>query len=540
MNITVKYFFICFSFIFIITSIHSYSQKLPSYGERALLSKPSKFNTDSQLSGSSLIISKNISEPEEYILGAGDRLFISIRGVEEQSFDVFINPEGTVFIPSVGVIELKELSLSNGKEKIKNEISNNFKNVNVDISITDIKFINVNLIGDVQKPSSHNIPAVTRLNDLVALSAGLNTTANLRDIIVIDKNGTSSSYDLLRYFRFGEKLSNPYLKDGSIVKIKKADKLVSIYGAVPNYGTYEFREDEFVDDLIELAGGLTDIAREDSIEVISFMNDNKTLESKYFNFDELTSLKVKLKNGDKVVVREKTEYLTDRLVTVNGYVRSPGVYKIQKGVTTLKQILLNEAGGFIEDASLKDAYIIRANGDADVEDPEFERLKLIPIADMTEDEYDYFKAKSREKKGRMIVDFVKLFIENDDTEDIILKKGDKILIPEAKNYISIVGQVVNPGNIVYKENFSVENYIETAGGYSWRAIESDVRIIKANTGEWVEADKIEKLEPGDIIWVPEELPAPKFWDVFIDALTIVGQVATVVAAVVAVVIASRN
>ena len=120
------------------------------------------------------------------------------------------------------------------------------------------------------------------------------------------------------------------------------------------------------------------------------------------------------------------------------------------------------------------------------------------------------------------------------------KKGDKILIPEAKNYISIVGQVVNPGNIVYKQNFTVENYIETAGGFSWRAIESDVRIIKANTGEWVEADDIEQLEPGDIIWVPEELPAPKFWDVFIDALTIFGQVATVVAAVVAVVIASRN
>ncbi len=538
MNITVKYFLICF--IFIISSIQIYSQKLPSYGERALLSQTPKVESNLPGSGNPLIISKNISEPESYVLGAGDRLFISIRGVDEQNIDVIINPEGTVFIPGVGVVELKDLNLSEGKEKLKNEISNNFKNVNVDISITDVKIINVNLIGDVVKPSSHNIPAVTRLNDLVAASAGLNITANMRDIVVIDKNGISTSYDLLRYFRFGEKSNNPYLKDGSIIKIRKADKLVSIFGAVPNYGTYEFKDGESVYEFIELAGGLIDIAREDSIEVISFMDDNKTLESKYFNLDELTSSKLKLKNSDKVVIREKSEYLTDRLVTVRGFVKSPGVYKIQKNVTTLKQILLNEAGGFIEDASLKDAYIIRSNGDADDEDPEFERLKLIPIADMTEDEYDYYKAKSREKKGRMIVDFEKLFVENDNTEDIILKKGDKILIPEAKNYISIVGQVVSPGNIVYKQNFTVENYIETAGGFSWRAIESDVRIIKANTGEWVEADDIEQLEPGDIIWVPEELPAPKFWDVFIDALTIFGQVATVVAAVVAIVIASRN
>jgi protein involved in polysaccharide export with SLBB domain len=487
-----------------------------------------------------LLISKNISEPDEYILGAGDRLFISIRGVDEQNIDVIITPEGTVFIPGVGVVQLRDLSLSDGKDKLKDEISNNFKDVEVDISILDVKIINVNLIGDVIKPSSQNVPAVARLNDLVSTSAGLNVTADLRDIIIIDKNGVSRSYDLLKYYRYGDKSNNPYLTDASIVKIKKADKIISIYGAVPNFGFYEFKEDEYADELIELAGGITDHGREDSIEVISFMDDNKTLTSRYFNLKELITSKVKLKVGDKIVVREKPEYLTDRLVTVKGFIKSPGVYKIQKGVTTLKDVLLNEAGGFLEDASLKDSYIIRSTGENENEDPEFERLKLIPIADMTEDEYDYFKAKAREKKGRMIVDFEKLFIDNKVSENIILKKGDNIVIPEAKNYISIVGQVVNPGNIIYKENFSVDNYIETAGGFSWRAIESDVRIIKANTGEWVEADDVEKLEPGDIIWVPEELPAPRFWDVFIDALTIVGQAATVVAAVVAVVIASRN
>ena len=89
------------------------------------------------------------------------------------------------------------------------------------------------------------------------------------------------------------------------------------------------------------------------------------------------------------------------------------------------------------------------------EDPEFERLKLIPVQDMTEDEYDYFKAKSREKKGRMVVDFEKLFIEGDESENIVLKKGDKIYVPEAKNYITIVGQVVNPGNIIFKNNLTI-------------------------------------------------------------------------------------
>ena len=534
-----KYFFICFITLTAFLFNQTLSQKLPDYKERALLIPLSSNVEEKVIPTEPLIISKTITEPDDYILDSGDRLFVSIQGVEDQNFDLIINPEGSVYLPGIGIINLRGLSLSAGKEKLVGEISNNFKDVNVDISIVDVKMIKVNLIGDVTKPASYNLPAVARLNDLISASFGLSTSADLRNIIVIS-NDETNTYDLLKFFRSGDNENNPYLENGATVKINKADKLVSIYGAVPNFGVYEFKDGETVFDLIELARGLNDNARTDSIEVISFKDDNKTHESSYYSFDEIKSTNIKLNKSDKVVVREKTEYLVDRLVSVSGYVKSPGVYKIKKGETTLKQILLFEAGGFTEDASLTDAYIIRTDGDTDTEDPEFERLSLIPITDMTEDEYDYFKAKSREKKGRMIVDFEKLFIENDDSEDIVLKKGDKIYVPEAKNYITIVGQVVNPGNIIFKRSFSVDDYIQTAGGFSWRAIENDVRVIKANTGEWIEADDIEELKPGDIIWVPEELPPPKFWDVFIDALTIVGQVATVVAAVIAIVIASRN
>jgi len=49
----------------------------------------------------------------------------------------------------------------------------------------------------------------------------------------------------------------------------------------------------------------------------------------------------------------------------------------------------------------------------------------------------------------------------------------------------------------------------------------------------------DKIEPGDAIWIPEDPPGPKFWDVFTTSLNILGQVAAIVAAAIAVVIASR-
>ena len=114
----------------------------------------------------------------------------------------------------------------------------------------------------------------------------------------------------------------------------------------------------------------------------------------------------------------------------------------------------------------------------------------------------------------MVVDFERLFNNNDLSEDLILKRGDEIFVPESKKYITLVGQVINPGNIIYKPSLKIDDYIELAGGFGWRALENDIRVIKSNSGEWIDADDVKELEPGDIIWVPENPPNPRFWDIF--------------------------
>ena len=172
-------------------------------------------------------------------------------------------------------------------------------------------------------------------------------------------------------------------------------------------------------------------------------------------------------------------------------------------------------------------------------DPEYERLKLIPTDKMTEDEYDYFKAKSRQSTGVVVVDFVKLFEKNDLSENIVLRKNDVINVPEKKDYIIMLGQFVNPGKIIFDSTLTVQDYIKLAGGFGWRAMEGDVRVIKAKTGEWVDADEDVLVQPGDTIWAPEEPPAEKFWVVFTQVLSVVAQVAAILAAAAAVIIATR-
>lgn len=504
---------------------------MPTYPERS-------FNSFSDSSFSKYMqASEGIINPEEYKVGPGDNIFISISGIEERNFNLLINHEGFLYIPRIGAVDLRNKSLAEAKVLIRSQLEKNFKNVDIYIALGEVRKIKVSLIGNVTNQSSIVLSSNSRLQDLLKNSAGLNSSSDIRNIKIVSKDGTTGVYDLLSFLRNGDFKQNPYLKDGDVVIIERVNKIVSIMGLVLYPATYEFREGETINDLINLAGGLTYKARKDSIELIRFDEDGINQSSQYFSYDYIQQNNIELKFSDLIVVRELTTYYDEQWVSITGKVKYPGVYNIVKNKTKLSEII-KQAGGFLEDASLVDATLYRTDADSSY-DPEFERIKLIPRVDMTDDEYDYFKAKSRQRYGKVVVDFKALFKGNQMNEDVILKRKDVIYIPEKKNYISIIGQVVNPGNLVYASNLKVSDYIQLAGGFSWRAIEGDVRVIKVNTGEWVDADDVEFLDPGDTIWVLEDPPGPKFWDVFLTSLSVVAQLAAIVAASVAVIVATR-
>lgn len=509
-------------------------QIFPDYKERTIANlSDSVYNYNP-----SLTATEGSVDPDEYFVGPGDKMFISIRGLEETALNVTVNQEGFLYIPKVGGIDLRKTSLKSAKEKITSAINKFYKNVDIFISLTDFRRIKVNLLGDVKKPSSYILPGNARLMDLVGNSSGLNPTSNYRNIKIIGRNGETKSYDLIKFLRFGERSSNPALNEGEIILIDKVDRLVYISGLVKYPGAYEFKENESVGELINISGGLLSKARRDTIEIIRFSADGKSQVSNYYSYDELEQGNVILTKQDQVVVREIPEYYIERYVSINGFIKYPGFYKIIQDKTTLYDII-QEAGGFRKEASLTEASLFRTMGTVE-NDPEFERLKLIPRNDMSDDEYDYLKAKSRQRKGKVIVDFDKLFRLHDMSENVVLMRGDVISIPEAKNYIVMLGQVVAGGDIVYQPGLNYKDYIALAGGFGWRAKTGDVRIIKANSGEWVDADESDTLKPGDAVWVPEKPPPPKFWDVFTTSLSIFGQLAAIIAATVAVIIATRK
>ncbi|MBD3161451.1 MAG: hypothetical protein GF346_04495, partial [Candidatus Eisenbacteria bacterium] len=231
-----------------------------------------------------------------------------------------------------------------------------------------------------------------------------------------------------------------------------------------------------------------------------------------------------LRPNDIVFVRSIPEYRIKTLVEIRGQVLHPGLYSIHEGSTRLADVI-RWAGGPTEDAFLREATLVRQQA-VSLEDKEFERLLQVPPADMTEEEYEYFKLRSRETPGLMVVDFRKLLEDEDSSQNILLRRGDRITIPSVKDFVSVLGMVRAPGNVLHDPALDPEDYIDRAGGYAEKADRGDARVIRAAGGEWVSLGDVDRVEPGDTIWIPEK-GERRFWETFQSVIAVTTQIVTI-------------
>jgi len=194
-------------------------------------------------------------------------------------------------------------------------------------------------------------------------------------------------------------------------------------------------------------------------------------------------------------------------------------------VTKLSDII-NLAGYFTDQANLEEARIIRPVTSS-MRDLEYERLRLMMVSDMTPDEYEYFKDRSRVSEGTISIDFVRLFMEHDALYDIVLEDGDQIFVPLKRELVNILGAVESPGYIKSKDDASLDYYIQLAGGYNWNAKKRSVRIIKAGTGQRLKPSKTTKIEGGDTIHIPEKRPI-NYWQSFLQGTQLFANMATLI------------
>ena len=289
------------------------------------------------------------------------------------------------------------------------------------------------------------------------------------------------------------------------------EKTLTIHGEVHYPGIYKYAANETVEDLILQAGGLKETASTVKVDIARRIINPKALST-----DSIIShtYSLALKDGfvidgepgfilmpfDEVYVRRSPGHNIQKNVSVEGNVIFAGVYTITHKNERVSD-LIKKAGGLNDVAYIKGARLERrTNAD--------ERLRMQTVFRMLQAQVgqkDTLNAALLELGDSYPVgiDFEKALKNPGCDEDIVLREGDRIIVPEYNGTVKISGDVMYPNTVTYEKGKRPAYYIDQAGGWGNRAKKSHTYIIYMN-GKVAKVGHNAKIQPGCEIVVPSK------------------------------------
>lgn len=419
---------------------------------------------------------------------------------------------------------------NNGKEKrIKDVAKSDFNNYIpnngdiIDIGKVLDRFANrITLRGAVYRPGQYELSEGLTLAQLIKKADGLTDEAFLQRGIIMRTNDDYSkemlSFNPIEIIQ-GKQHDIALKKNDEILignaKDYKEDYLVTIQGQVKKPNQYPYYKNQSLKDLIFAAGGFTEGATVEKIEIASRLDlakfdasSNELAQVITINSEKELDLKgndIKLKPWDIVTIRVKPGYKSQVKVQIEGEVLYPGTYILSSSDEKVNHVL-QRAGGLTHSAFTKGVSITRinkANILKDTSDIYFKKLKqeIKDTSSSTSEEY----LNPTVKIG---IDVEKILRDTNSIENIYLQEGDVINVPKIKREIKVSGEVLFPTEVVYVEGEDLNYYIDRAGGFTDNAQKNKVYVLKANgiaakTKKFLFFKTYPKVEAGSEILVPK-------------------------------------
>ena len=287
----------------------------------------------------------------------------------------------------------------------------------------------------------------------------------------------------------------------------------TIGGEVARPGVYPYAAHTTIEDLVVQAGGLLDGASTVKVDVSRRMKDPKSLEptselGRIYTFSLKDGLVTdggadfELAPYDIVEVRRSPGYREQRRVTLDGEVVFSGGYTLVKKNERLSD-LVRRAGGLTPDAYAHGARLIRRLNDE-------ERAVRETTLRMARQNSRGGDSLALDKL--QLDDYYTVGIELDKAlsnpgsdYDMVLREGDRLVIPEYVSTVSISGEVMYPNTVLYMAGKHLKYYIGQAGGYGLRAKRSKAYVIYMNgTVSRVKSLRKARIEPGCEIVIPSK------------------------------------
>ncbi|MEI8074776.1 MAG: SLBB domain-containing protein [Bacteroidota bacterium] len=390
----------------------------------------------------------SIATPQGYIIGVGDQISVDVFGLSDVTKKLKVTPEGDIRFPNLGPVKVSGLTVEEARMKMKKALTKIYPgitngSVSVQLSISQIRSIQVTLIGEIKYPGNYDVSSLSTLMNALYTSGGPNAIGSFRNIELVRNGKSIAIFDLYDFLLKSDLTKNLLLQDGDVIRVNPYQTRVALKGAVKKQALFDVKPNETAADILNYAGGFADIGYKEIIRVFRFGTRSKELITVKSN--QLASFK--LVSGDTLVV-DTLANVFDNRVSINGAVYYAGAYGITQ-MPTLKDVI--EAAKPKADAYTARALLRRLKPDLT---PEFINFNINEVL-----------------AGKFNMPLVR--------EDSI--QIYKISELREKYLITVNGEVNKPGVYDYFDNMTVQDLVLMSKGYkegaSLQKIEVSRRLL---------------------------------------------------------------
>lgn len=497
-------------------------------------------SSESRMSAESMIIG-DIVEPDYYKIGPGDVMsYYNLSASTNSVQFVTISPECSVFIPRVGEVSVKNMTITQAKNAVIAKVKQQQSDAIVTLSLYKPRKVFVTLSGNTISSGVYSLPASYRVSTAVLAiskmsesdqkqpqlqynyersldkkrkmdekfnSGGIGSQLDYssRFLTIIRKDGSTIFADIEKARVNNNVTLDPYIQENDkiVIPFNSNDiSYISVSGAVNRPCMIPWKKGDKISDLIKIAGGLSEQANIDNISLT--FPTGATSPLKYNSADNSFAQDVEIEPGCGLTVafnEIKKSQKQSSFVSVKGEVKKPGIYQITEGETKLKDVI-ELAGGFTEEAYLPLANVYRADGNSDISKFDDSYQEFFRTSDLTMEDSTRVKNNVYHSLPIVSCNFADLYVNNSAEDNVKLQSGDLVSVPKCPKTIYVFGYVNKPGYVDFEPGKTMEWYLKRAGGVTKGGKEGRARIIRGNNNAWVEGDEKVFVFAGDKIFVP--------------------------------------
>jgi protein involved in polysaccharide export with SLBB domain len=318
------------------TQVPDAPEKLKRFGSEVFLNRSVGMAT--RLGGSASLPTLDVPIGPDYVIGPGDSLTINMWGGVSQTITRTIDRDGSLMLPEAGEVQLAGLTLERAQDAIDHALRQQFRNAQITVTIARLRSVRVYVVGDVQSPGAYDIPSLSTVLSALYAAGGPSAAGSLRVVRHYRGKQLLEEIDLYDFLLRGVHGTDDRLEAGDTLVVPPAGPQVAVSGAVRRAAIYELKGEQTLDQVLDVAGGMTVAAALGHITV-ERIDANLHRETLTLNSDapdqtqgERTAMaSFAVKDGDRIRVAPILPY-SERVIYLEGHVARPGRTAFRDGM----------------------------------------------------------------------------------------------------------------------------------------------------------------------------------------------------------------